>query len=481
MMKRVVAVFVAALMIVSLFGALGVHAAGGLSCLDFIYLLDAEKEIVETIPSAKRNLGNISNTVQAVGAKYLRLQGWHSEDVEVADIGYSLDGEAVVWGFAWLDEKLVANKVATGHEYPMRYSVDIPLTIGEDFEIELWYKLVDGEEDTFESTFVFKFSNMPTGDKFINVPDGNYKFVDSEIAPKGKTISVVGADPAAKDWIGIFHAEGLDPKDPEVDEDSFTGWKTVVESNSIDFSAEMLRQDGSEDLVPGGYVIALLKDNSYDVISFQIININAPAADIRHFDVVAVKDVEPAYDTNERDLGNITAEFKDGHDSIYLYGWAASDKEIKSIAYRYEDGREDEFVGKSRPDASTAAGTLYAMCIDVLVPIVEGDMTFDLLVKYADGTESLIDSFEYVCGDDVPVKTAAPTETPEETAAPEETDAPEETAAPEEPTEEIPEATDAPEETKKPDSGKKGCGGIVSGSAAMLLLAGAMLIVRKKH
>ena len=471
-MKRIIAALAAALMLVSVFGILNVHAAGGHSCLDFIYLLNEEKEVVESIPSSKRKLGNIGNTVLASGAKYLRFQGWHSEDIEIEDIGYSLNAEPVVWGFAWLDEKLVANKAATLHDYPMRYSVDIPLTVGEDFEVELWYKLEDGEEDTFEASFLFTYSNMPSGGRIVSVSGGDYKYVDGEIAPKGKKIEVIGADPAAKDWIGIFHAEGLDETAPAVSADNFTGWKAVVDSESIDFSAEKLKQDGAEDLDKGSYVVALLKDGGYDLISFQIISLKPLAEDKYHFDTVSVQDVEPVYETSERDLGDVTADFKDGHENIFLYGWAASDNEIQSIVYRYEDGREGESVGKARTDAATAAGTVFAMCIDILVPIYEGDMTFDLLVKYTDGEESLIDTFTYICGDDVTVRTPVPTEVPEETAAP--TEVPEETAAPEAPTE-------APEATPEAKPSKKGCGGIVSGSAAMIVLAGAMLIVKKKH
>ena len=370
----------------------------------------------------------------------------------------------------------------------MRYSVDIPLTVGEDFEVELWYKLKDGEEDTFEANFVFTYSNKPAGDRFLSVAGGTYKFVDGDISPKDHKIEIIGADPAAKDWIGIFHAEGLDATDPEVDEENFTGWKAVVDGSSIDFNAAKFRQDGADDLLPGGYVVALLKNNSYDVISFELVNINAEAPDVYHFDTIEVQGFEPVYELTVRDLGDITAEFKDGHENIRLYGWAASDTEIKSIVYRYEDGREGEAVSKSRSDAATAAGTFYARTIDILVPIYEGDMSFELLVKYADDTEEYIDTFYYICGDNVPPRTEKPTaeateepteethETEEATAEPAET--PDEgTAAP---TDKPADETDAPADKTAKPSGKKGCGSVVTGSVAMILLAGAMLIVRKK-
>ncbi|MBR5006150.1 MAG: hypothetical protein IKY07_03555 [Clostridia bacterium] len=76
-----------------------------------------------------------------------------------------------------------------------------------------------------------------------------------------------------------------------------------------------------------------------------------------------------------------------------------------------------------------------------------------------------------------------PTPTAEPTATPEVTEAPAETEAPEEPTQEpASEPTDAPQTTPEPAK-KKGCGNMISGGMAVLLLAGTALFIgsKKRH
>lgn len=74
-----------------------------------------------------------------------------------------------------------------------------------------------------------------------------------------------------------------------------------------------------------------------------------------------------------------------------------------------------------------------------------------------------------------------PTPTPEPTATPEVTEAPVETQAPEEPTKEpVAEPTEEPKATDAPN-GKKGCGNMISGGMAVLLLAGTALFIGSKR
>ena len=70
-----------------------------------------------------------------------------------------------------------------------------------------------------------------------------------------------------------------------------------------------------------------------------------------------------------------------------------------------------------------------------------------------------------------------------EVPTPEVTEAPAETEAPEEPTQEpASEPTDAPQTTPEPAK-KKGCGNMISGGMAVLLLAGTALFIgsKKRH
>ena len=67
------------------------NAYGGTSCIDFIYLRDAEHNTVGSINSGKRKLGDLTSSIRADNVQFIRIQGWHSEDIEIVDIGFSVD------------------------------------------------------------------------------------------------------------------------------------------------------------------------------------------------------------------------------------------------------------------------------------------------------------------------------------------------------------------------------------------------------
>ena len=494
-MKRITSLIIAlAIVLSAAAGLITASAENGASCLDFIILQDEDHNQVGTLNSTLRNLGDISATIAADNVKYIRFQGWHSEDVEIVDIGYSIDEGDVIWGCSYYDAKLVGNKEATGHEYPLRYGAEVPVEEGEDILIDLWYRLDDGEEDTFGPGFRFMYTNVPTNDSFISFNRSFIKYIDGAIAPSDGVITVVDPTNEGKDWIGLFLLDGIAVEDLEVSEADYIGWKSYVTGEKMELSAANFKQEGAEDLEPGDYAIALLENDTYKILSAVAVKVVPEGGDASNFDNVSINGL--ASNNTIRDFGDITEFINEEHNAIRIYGWYTSDTEIECIGYRYPDGTNDTVIGINRSDASNAKLSVYGMGIDLLVPLKTGvDVSFDLFVRYADGDEYDFESFTYTYdpnGEFTPKPTAEPTPTPTPTpvptATPEVTNTPEPTATavPEDPTDAPTNApTDAPAEDPTPTTApaSNGCGGIAGGFAALftLTLAAALIAAKKKE
>jgi len=494
-MKKLTALIIVLAIVLSTMAGLIVvsNAYGGTSCLDFIILQDADHKEVGRINSTKRNFGDISAVIAADNVKYIRFQGWHSEDVEIVDMGYSVDEGDVVWGYSYYDANLVANKAATQHEYPLRFGAEVPVEEGEDILIELWYKLEDGEEDSFGTAFQFTYTNVPSNDSFISFNLSMVKYIDGEFAPNNGVITVSDPTNQGKDWIGLFYLGDYDVEDLVLSEADYLGYKSYITGDKIILNAENFKQEGAQDLEFGEYALVLLENDTYKILSAVPVTIGPEMGDTSHYDNVSIIGLES--DVEIRDFGDITEEITEEHNMLRIYGWYTSDYALEGIGYRFEDGTEEIVQGVARTDASNATGSVYGMGIDLKIPVVAGvDVSFDLFVKYADGDEEVFDTFYYTYnpnGEFTPKPTKEPTPTPEVTPTPEATATPEVTEVPE--TEapsvtDVPANTDAPakteapsEPTAEPEGKKGGCGSALMGGAAIAFIGVAVLALKKKH
>ena len=468
------------------------NAYGGTSCIDFIYLRDAEHNTVGSINSGKRKLGDLTSSIRADNVQFIRIQGWHSEDIEIVDIGFSVDEGDIQWGYSYYDENLVKNKVATQHEYPLRFGAEIPVEEGEDMFIQLWYKLEDGEEDSFGVGYEFWYTYQPTSDSFISLDRSMVKYIDGEIAPANGVITVSDPTNEGKDWIGLFYLGDYDLEDFSPTEDEYLGWKCYAnKGEKIEFNAENFKQEGAQDLEIGNYALALLENDTYTLLNAVSVVVAPEGGEIAHYDNVSIEGLEPYDDPdNTRDYGAISEEVKAGNNTLWMYGWYVSDVKVDAIGYRLQDGTEQFFAGKDRSDASNAMNTIYGIGIDLKIPVeIAGiDVPVEVLVKYASGEVEVCDTFYYTydpTGEFTPKPTPEPTPTPTPTEVPTDTPAP--TDAPETPTE-APVETEAPQNTEAPTekaqtetkTEKKGCGGFAAGGLALIALAAAV-VIRKKH
>ena len=430
-MKKITAIIVVLAMLCAMMTGLIVsHAGLGTVCVDFVQLKDADGKTVADYPSGNHNLGNINVPVVSKGATKIYFQGWRSEDDPIADFGYSINGGDVVWGFGKYDAALVAVKEQTQHEYPLRFYFEIPIEEGEDILIEFWYKLEDGEEDTFEANWEYYYSNVSAGNRFISCDRSFVKYIDGQLTPSTTEIAVTDPGNAGKDWIGLFFLDNEELQYFEPTEADYLGWKSYVTGETMQLNNETFKQEGAEDLEAGRYALVLFENDTYKMLNSVEIKIQYETGDKVNYDGISVVGGS-SFSADTRDFGDITAEADPENPQVRIFGWYVSDTEIAALGYRFADGTETEVIGKFRQDACNAIGAIYGMGLDVNITVVPGvDSYFDLFVQFADGTKSDIDRFTYTYNPDGNAPTAAPTEVPEETEAPTgenpgETDAPE--------------------------------------------------------
>ena len=157
-MKKVLAAVVAVALMITMFAVVS-NAAGGI-CIDGAYLTnDADPSTTHT-EAHKPNEGETGLTMEFFngdigdvynsGFAYLHFQGWWSDDEEIADFGYQFNDGEIVWGQLIFDQNLIDVKDLTGHEYPNRFNMTLPLQEGV-ISFKLYKKYAAGGEEVFHT------------------------------------------------------------------------------------------------------------------------------------------------------------------------------------------------------------------------------------------------------------------------------------------------------------------------------------------
>ena len=405
------------------------------------------------IIALKKLVDGSDGSISTVG-----FYGWYGNaNSETDQFGYTIDGGEPVFGDFIIDtEPAVTGLNANNRRYQITVDVS-KLAKGKDHTIRVVAKLKNGDvvtlnrvdnpgeanekdRDTYiifraEAVEAFSLDALAKEDAYLSITT-NYNTSNSVTINEGESLRILG-------WVyrTYTNLEKIVYKIGEGNEvDCVTSYRArtelstvlgvdaaYLENSGFGLDNDLLDLPGIENLEAGDYtvkIIAKFADGNTTEIKEFALTVEAvqpgqptwvTTGKIVNTDTFAIVDGSGntvATPASKTELGQLKSTVAAGGTKIKQYGWIYPEKAILTIGYMTDDGEITwgcEYYDQAIVDVFNASALPYAALalrfdtsrVNGGAPILEGNHTYKLVVKYSDETYEVLHSATYSNNDEL--------------------------------------------------------------------------------